>query len=107
MAALLHQEGVRDLLHQEGKRQAGSAGQLRTFTSQGRSSKLLRSTTEGVGMYRGGEFNVVEAAYRLFDPQGKGHITADDLYRVCNQVCHTGPPSLRHTHPNPNPDPDP
>lgn len=32
------------------------------------------------------DFNVVRAAYELFDPDDKGHICADDLYRVCTQL---------------------
>ena len=32
------------------------------------------------------DFNVVRAAWKLFDPDDKGHISADDLYRVCNQL---------------------
>ena len=61
---------------------------------------LRRTTTEGVGMYQPQEdFNVVRAAWRLFDPEDKGFILAEDLYRVCNQVCSmrtpTPPNSLR------------
>ena len=50
-------------------------------------SILRRSTTEGVGMLHPREdFNVVRAAYDLFDPDNKGHIEAKDLYRTCNQL---------------------
>ena len=31
-------------------------------------------------------FNVVRAAYNMFDPDNKGHISAEDLGRVCNQL---------------------
>ena len=48
---------------------------------------LRRSTTEGIGMLHPREdFNVVRAAYDLFDPDNKGHIEAKDLYRACNRL---------------------
>ena len=49
--------------------------------------KLQRTFTEGVGILQpGGAFNVVRAAYKLFDPDDKGHISAEDLSRVCAQL---------------------
>lgn len=70
MAALLYQESLRSLRPPEGK------GALRrTFTA------------EGLGTLQpGGTFNVVRAAYNMFDPENKGHISAKDLRRVCAQL---------------------
>jgi len=44
-------------------------------------------TAEGAGILQpGSTFNVVRAAYNMFDPENKGHITAADLRRVCAQL---------------------
>ena len=106
MAALLHQEQLREQLKQSSKRSAGGwlsaalGGGRRGDSSSGggagggggggggqTASPLRRSTTEGIGMLNPEEdFNVVRAAWKLFDPDGKGHISAADLYRVCNQL---------------------
>ena len=83
MAALLHQEGVREQL-QAGKLRKPSSGWM---PGKDKGQLLRRTTTEGVGMLQPREdFNVVRAAWKLFDPEDKGHILAEDLYRVCNQL---------------------
>jgi serine/threonine protein kinase/ribosomal protein L12E/L44/L45/RPP1/RPP2 len=96
MAALLHQEGVRAQLARTKASKAswlGAALGKRTESGTGpggdssKGALLRRTTTEGVGTLQPEEdFNVVRAAWRLFDPDDKGHISADDLYRVCNQL---------------------
>ena len=69
MAALLHQDSL--------KASQGAQGE----------GALKRTFTEGVGMLQpGSTFNVVRAAYNMFDPDNKGHITAADLRRVCAQL---------------------
>jgi len=85
MAALLHQEDVKEQLRQGTLRASGSQSQ-----HDKRHDKLRRSTTEGVGMFTpAADFNVVRAAWNLFDPEDKGHITSDDLQRVCHQLGYT------------------
>jgi len=100
MAALLYQESVREQVRFEGDRGSGGSGSVWVFGIGGGGSTnrtemadgkalLRRSTTEGIGMLesrRGSEFNVVRAAYNLFDPDDKGYIISDDLYRVCHQL---------------------
>uniref|UniRef100_A0A7S2IWR8 cGMP-dependent protein kinase n=1 Tax=Haptolina brevifila TaxID=156173 RepID=A0A7S2IWR8_9EUKA len=82
MAALLYQENVREQLAQSRDRKKPWGG-----WGYSGNRLLRRSTTEGIGMLQPSEdFNVVRAAFQLFDPEDKGHITADDLYRVCTQL---------------------
>lgn len=92
MAALLYQDDVRERVRVEGETSSSSWGSSWGFggAKQSGDSKrqLRRSTTEGIGMLqsRGSEFNVVKAAFKLFDPEEKGHILAGDLYRTCHQL---------------------
>ena len=89
MAALLYQDNLREQLSALPRRHSSGAGsEGGSGGGSGGGGKLLRrSTTEGVGMLQPSEdFNVVRAAYELFDPDDKGHICADDLYRVCTQL---------------------
>lgn len=70
MAALLYQDSV--------KAKAGEGGLRRALTA------------EGVGLLQpGSTFNVVQAAYKVFDPEGKGHISADDLRKGCAMLGYT------------------
>ena len=92
MAALLYQDSVRERVRVEGETSTSSWGSSWGFggAKQSEDSKrqLRRSTTEGIGMLqsRGSEFNVVKAAFKLFDPEEKGYILAGDLYRTCHQL---------------------
>ena len=66
-------------------RLSGSDAQARGGKEKG--THLRRTTTEGVGMLSPSvDFNVERAAWKLFDPEDRGHILAEDLYRVCNQL---------------------
>ena len=77
LAVMLHQEKVRAALD-------GDDGESRTSALQ-----RTISASEGVGLAKGRRdaeaFDVIGAAYKLFDPTNKGYIAADDLVRVCKE----------------------
>ena len=107
LAALLHQEAIRQATSSTQERsnfafdQASGgthAESTKSNPSDGQASELRRSTSvsrlrrtvslsEGVGMIQPEQrYDVVRAAYELFDPTNKGHISAEDLRRVCRQL---------------------
>ena len=81
LAVLLHQEKVRAALD-------GDGDEARTGASESELQRTI-SASEGVGLAKGKHdaeaFDVIGAAYRLFDPTNKGYIAADDLVRVCKE----------------------
>ena len=82
MAALLHQEGVREQLAAEKLKRPGMGSWFSSGSSATKAAVLRRSTTEGVGMLRPEEdFNVVRAAWKLFDPDDKVSTRAATIRR--------------------------
>jgi CRP-like cAMP-binding protein len=90
LAALLHQEAIRLASAGEPRRpEDAPAARPLALRRADSVSRLRRTVTlsEGVGMIQPeSRYDVVRAAYELFDPTNKGHIGPDDLRRVCSQL---------------------
>ena len=90
LAVLLHQDSVLDAERSVGDSSGADGGKRVAGDDQGSRLRRSISISEGVGL-RGGsgsseDFNPLRAAYRLFDPTAKGHISAGDLQRVCSEL---------------------
>ena len=90
LAVLLHQDSVLDAERSVGDSSGADGGKRVAGGDQGSRLRRSISISEGVGL-RGGsgsseDFNPLRAAYRLFDPTAKGHISAGDLQRVCSEL---------------------
>jgi CRP-like cAMP-binding protein len=93
LAALLHQERLRESAAEAAAAAAAESAAHAAATkggapTHGGGSRLQRtiSISEGVGMPAASRFDVARAAWRIFDPENKGHISADDLRRVCREI---------------------
>lgn len=91
LAALLHQEAIRQASADapRGAPAGATAAPPLALRRTDSVNRLRRTVTlsEGVGMIQPeSRYDVVRAAYELFDPTNKGHIGPDDLRRVCSQL---------------------